>query len=134
MEIRFTQGKMPPRNFMLPVTEANPKPGRRWDPYIETWRRYDLNPDTAPSDYPLWRYHYHKHYNPKQAVRYVQRKIETYADIKKNGFQYTGYIIRAYGPPWNYIDDGHTRISILRHLHPEAIIEVSGYAKPPPRR
>ena len=104
MIIRFTEGKMPPRNFMLQVAKANPKPGRRWDPYIDTWKRHDLDPDTEASGYPLWRYHYNKHYNPEQAVRYVQRKIETYTDIKKNGFKYTGYIIRAYGSPWNHID------------------------------
>ena len=134
MNIRFTQGKMPPRNFMLPVAEANPQRGKKWEHWEETWKRYDANPNTLPSDYPLWRLHYHRHYNPEAAVEYVKKNIALYEDIKQNGFNYTGFIIRAYGPPWNYIRTGHNIISILRHLHPDATIEVSGYAKPPPRR
>jgi len=134
MNIRFTQGKMPPRNFMLPVAEANPQPGMKWLPWEETWKRCDLNPDTAPSDYQLWRFHYHRHYNPDAAIRFVEQKIALYKDIKQNGLTYTGYIIRAYGPPYNHLRTGHDIVSILRHLHPEAVIEVSGYAKPPPRR
>ena len=136
MNIRFSKGKMPPRNFMLPVSKANPGPGQKWDPWMETWKRHDLDPDTKPSDYKLWRLHYHRQYNPEAAVRFVEQKIALYKDIKQNGFNYPaqGYIIRGYGPPWNYIRTGHDVVSILRHLHPEAVIEVAGYAKPPPRR
>lgn len=134
MNIRFSTGPLPPNYFMLPVAEANPAPGMKWQPWMETWKRCDLDPDTQPSDYPLWRFHYHKYYNPEAAVRFVEQKIALYKDIKQNGFKYKKYIIRAYGPPHNHLRTGHDVVSILRHLHPEAVIEVAGYTKPPPRK
>jgi len=131
MIYRRTKGDLLPRNFLLPVAEANPKRGREWITYIKTWERCDENPDTRPNDYPLWRWHYNRNYDPEWSSKFVESRIKTYKSIKANGFIYQGWIIRAYGPPWNYIADGHTRISILRYLEPDAVIEVAGYDRGP---
>ena len=134
MIYRRTTGTLPPRNFLLPVADANPERGIEWSHFIDTWKRYDLDPNTLPSDYPLWRWHYNKYYRPDKAVKYVEDAIATYASIKENGFTYEGRIVRAYGPPWNHVHIGHIIISILRHLEPDAVIEVVGYDKPPPQK
>lgn len=129
---RFTKGKLPKKNFLLPVTEATPKRGRKWETYIETWKRYDRNPNTRVNDYALWRRHYNRNYISDDASRYVKRKIELYKSIKENGFKYEGWIIKVYPAPYNFVDDGHTQISILRHLEPDAVVEVMGIDHPPP--
>lgn len=134
MIYRFTSDPLPKRNFLLPVAKANPEGRYKWRPFIETWKRHDLDPDTDPSDYPLWRWHYNIHYRPEDSVEYVQRAVEIYKDIKENGFTYNPPIIRAYGPPWNHLHTGHLRISILQHLEPNAVIEVAGYDRPPPQK
>ena len=131
MIYRVTEGKLPPRNFLLPVAEANPKRGRKWETYIKTWERCDENPDTRANDYKLWRWHYNRNYDPEWSVKFVESRIRTYKSIKENGFIYKGWIIRAYPPPWNFVDNGHTRVSILRHLEPDAVVEVAGYGHPP---
>ena len=134
---RRTTGSLPPRNFLLPVADAIPERGIEWSHFIDTWTRYDLDPNTKPSDYPLWRWHYNKYYYPDKSVEYVEDAIATYAAIKAGGFVYTdhrNWIMRAYGPPWNHVHTGHIVISILRHLEPDAIVEVAGYDTPPPQQ
>ena len=134
MIYRFTEGNLPPRNFLLPVAKANPERGYEWKPFADTWKRYDESPNTVPSDYPLWRWHYNRYYRPDKAVEYVEGAIATYATIKADGFNYTScrdWMVRAYGPPWNHVHIGHIIVSILRHLEPDAVIEVAGYTRPP---
>ena len=134
MIIRFTKGKLPPRNFLLPVSKAVPRPGLKWDSFMETWKQYDETPDKPIVGCALWISHYDIFYSPDRATRYAETRVQTYKSIKQDGFKYEGWIIRAYGPPWNHIADGHTRISILRHLKPDAVIEVAGYDRGPVKR
>lgn len=125
------KGKLPKRNFLLPVAEAIPRRGREWHTYIETWKRCDETPDTRAENYPLWRWHYNRNYNPERSTRFVEQRIRVYKSIKENGFKYDRWIIRAYPKPWNYVDSGHTRVSILRYLEPDAVVEVMEYGHPP---
>lgn len=94
---------------------------------METWKMYDQKPDAPIESYPLYERYLYVTKSKEKARRGTLTRLKLYKDIRDNGYKpWRGPPLRIHfhrdGRIW--CNGGHHRISILKHLNPDTVVEV----------
>jgi len=106
-----------------------------WEPYLETWRRIDYDPDTPIDELPIYpvmvrAYSGYTRRIVKESIvkLWVKDVVDLYVEIKEKGFDQDREkrIQCRIGPCGEVVlYDGHHRISMLQHLdYPHVKVDI----------